>query len=538
MNMMKFLHFKLFSIGSKYDLSDPNNLPVLSITLLHKGTFDFSESSLGKVEVDLSTITCNTKDDWYRIIPDGRTTDVTGELRLRLSFNIEPEIDELDIDEESGLLPKSDVEKEFETIDATVLETNEIPTPNRLDITLFSAKNLPKMDTDIIGRATSSDPIVRFKISGLNHQDSTVQKKSINPVWNELFTFSPVLDSSLSLEVKIEDYNTLQTRKFIGKIVLPLNAFSDMTKIRKTYKLMSESGSTDTVERGEIELGIQWKFDAILANDLRLAKQKRDSSLFGKITKLGNKIVGNEEDDETDEIDIADAVVEETRPQTEEEKKVKEEEEKTRKKELSDIEIKSGDYQVLVHIIEARDLKAENYNGSSDPVVYIEALGQKQNTKVIQNAVNCVFDDLHIFNYRDLDKETFNEGFIRVIVYDSGLIKKTMIGAFVIDASQVYNVNKDHEFYRQWVPLMDDEDAADTGVQGYLKITIQIVGPGEKVKVHDEAAEMAKDLEREAKSGNDVSNLIASVPVMRKEWLFLVVSIYRYVLFYCIKLLY
>jgi hypothetical protein len=32
-------------------------------------------------------------------------------------------------------------------------------------------------------------------------------------------------------------------------------------------------------------------------------------------------------------------------------------------KELADIDIKSGDYTVQVHIIEARDLKAENLNG-------------------------------------------------------------------------------------------------------------------------------------------------------------------------------
>lgn len=36
--------------------------------------------------------------------------------------------------------------------------------------------------------------------------------------------------------------------------------------------------------------------------------------------------------------------------------------------------------QVQVHIIEARELKAENMDGTSDPVVYVECFGQKQNT--------------------------------------------------------------------------------------------------------------------------------------------------------------
>jgi hypothetical protein len=40
-----------------------------------------------------------------------------------------------------------------------------------------------------------------------------------------------------------------------------------------------------------------------------------------------------------------------------------------------------------------------------------------------------------------------------------------MIGAYAIDASMVYSMNKHHEMYRAWVPLMDDEDPDDVGVQ-------------------------------------------------------------------------
>jgi hypothetical protein len=105
--------------------------------------------------------------------------------------------------------------------------------------------------------------------------------------------------------------------------------------------------------------------------------------------------------------------------------------------------------------------------------------------------------------------------------------KEKMIGAYAMDAAQIYSLNKDHEFYRQWVPLMDDEDGGDTGVQGYMKISIQIVGPGEKIKFHDEAAEIAAEQAAEAKAGNDVSSLVAFVPTIQRDWQFLVVSIFR-----------
>ena len=52
--------------------------------------------------------------------------------------------------------------------------------------------------------------------------------------------------------------------------------------------------------------------------------------------------------------------------------------------------------------------------------------------------------------------------------------------------------SKDHEMYRKWVALMDDEDPGDTGVQGYLKLSIQVLGPGDKLKVHDEEEEARK----------------------------------------------
>lgn len=46
--------------------------------------------------------------------------------------------------------------------------------------------------------------------------------------------------------------------------------------------------------------------------------------------------------------------------------------------------------QVQVHIIEARELKAENLDGTSDPVVYVECFDQKQNTICIKQVTFSV----------------------------------------------------------------------------------------------------------------------------------------------------
>jgi hypothetical protein len=75
---------------------------------------------------------------------------------------------------------------------------------------------------------------------------------------------------------------------------------------------------------------------------------------------------------------------------------------------------------------------------------------------------------------KDLDKEKIEEECIRISCKDSGILRNTMIGAYAVDATMVYTMNKDHEFYRQWVPLMDDSDPEDVGVQGYLKLSLTV----------------------------------------------------------------
>lgn len=42
---------------------------------------------------------------------------------------------------------------------------------------------------------------------------------------------------------------------------------------------------------------------------------------------------------------------------------------------------------------------------------------------------------------------------------------------------------QDHEVHRRWVAVVDDENPDDVGIQGYLHLSIAIVGPGDKLKV-------------------------------------------------------
>lgn len=45
--------------------------------------------------------------------------------------------------------------------------------------------------------------------------------------------------------------------------------------------------------------------------------------------------------------------------------------------------------------------------------------------------------------------------------------------------------------------------------------------------IHDEAAEMAAEMKREAASGGDTGSLCLTTPTIRKEWKYVVASIYK-----------
>lgn len=65
-----------------------------------------------------------------------------------------------------------------------------------------------------------------------------------------------------------------------------------------------------------------------------------------------------------------------------------------------------------------------------------------------------MFDELLIFNKKGMEKEEFQEEMIRIDCFDSNLTllgANTLIGAYSIDATMVYTMNKDHEVYRRFV---------------------------------------------------------------------------------------
>ena len=82
--------------------------------------------------------------------------------------------------------------------------------------------------------------------------------------------------------------------------------------------------------------------------------------------------------------------------------------------ERSSIRINDGDYQVQVHIIEVRDLKGEDKEGTSDPVVFVEVCNKKQSTAVKKSTQNCVFDEVLFFPLPKSTRAALEKAVIKV----------------------------------------------------------------------------------------------------------------------------
>jgi hypothetical protein len=331
-------------------------------------------------------------------------------------------------------------------------------------------------------------------------------KKDLNPFYNQKFSFRAV-NLGVPLEVLIYDYDAFHSGTFLGRCTIALKSLIGKEPEPRWFALNDEKGNKDHTTRGSVQLILRWRHNPDPAfKPFEMKEPEEDGS--------------EEEDEHEDGADNPDAKPDEGGKEAEA-KKAKEdaakEEASKLSKEQENFKVISGDYQIHVHIIECRDLRPKNMNGTSDPVVSVEAFGQKQNTAVVESTLSPVFDDLLIFNLKGLDKEEFEEGTVKVSVKDSGMLSDAMIGSYGFDATYVY-YQKDHELYTAWVALMNEEDPSDEGVQGYLKISVQIVGPNDKLKIHREGETKA------ATKDDDIGAMVLMPPTIKKQQKWLVVT--------------
>lgn len=525
-----------FEFGEEYQFHD-DVLPKIFVELYNKKSWSpfGGDELLGLIEIDTEK-TPREKgaklDKWYRVQAkqlktksgkttvgslDSKVTDL-GQIRIKTSW-FQPKGSE----ERHGAGDLS----EFDVADDQLDQD-----PNSLIVRVISANQLRVMDSSMYGGA--ADPRVVLKLDGKPVKDwdkkpavTTVKKKNLQPIWNEEFRIPCYLNKDGSaplLELIVEDEDVhlglVSDHDFMGKTTCPLLPLVNHEFKTFNNKLKDESGgNADEKKRGFLQFAVQWYADPTKpAEPLKVNK-----GIMGSLAAA----VGPKAEEIEEVEDAEDARQPKTEDEINKEKEAMAAAQEKLKSELGAMEVKSGDYQIQVHIIEVRELVGKDGTGTSDPVVFVEAFGQKQNTEVHEKTLNCVFDELLIFNKRDLDKEEFEEEVIKVSVMDADTFTRNdLIGAYTVDLSFVY-FRENHEIYRTWVGLINDEDVENSGVQGYLKLSIQIVGPGDKLYVHDEAEEKRKEKQLEGEAGGGIAGKIIMPPAIKREIKWLRTTVWR-----------
>ena len=201
-----------------------------------------------------------------------------------------------------------------------------------------------------------------------------------------------------------------------------------------------------------------------------------------------------------------------------------------------------GDYQIIVHVIEARDLNPVDVeNGTADPVVVAKlsfpssVVEARQNTIRKVNTLNPVFDHTMIFREKSVpvrppaapaaappppahrrrsaarrlifrgrrarlsgprsrrrpppppgQAEEAKLAILKLSVRDSNIASRdTVIGEFDFNISAIYK-RKNHQYFHQWVAL-GDPSGVDKNPAGYLKVNITCLINDDEMAVSTES---------------------------------------------------
>ncbi len=138
---------------------------------------------------------------------------------------------------------------------------------------------------------------------------------------------------------------------------------------------------------------------------------------------------------------------------------------------------KIQDFQIRVKIIEARQLDGNNVSS----LCRVKCSTNVKTTKTVRSSNNPYWNEVFFFNYHCSQAELFDEMIEFQVLRPSKLRQDMLIGCFKTDIGFIYD-EANHSLTRKWLLLSDTGDQV-TSAKGYLKISVNILGPGDEIPV-------------------------------------------------------
>nr|XP_026691852.1 myoferlin isoform X2 [Ciona intestinalis] len=146
---------------------------------------------------------------------------------------------------------------------------------------------------------------------------------------------------------------------------------------------------------------------------------------------------------------------------------------------------KPEDFQIRLKVICGRQLAGSNIK----PVVTVKA--GKTQTKItrIRKGSAPIWNEMFLFTFKESLKELCDYIFEFTVNNSRNMRSDGLIGTFKLDVGSIYN-QPEHAYVKKWLLLTDPDDNSNS-TQGYLKITICVLGAGDQPP--DETEDIAEE---------------------------------------------
>uniref|UniRef100_A0A8K9XXV2 Fer-1 like family member 6 n=1 Tax=Oncorhynchus mykiss TaxID=8022 RepID=A0A8K9XXV2_ONCMY len=156
---------------------------------------------------------------------------------------------------------------------------------------------------------------------------------------------------------------------------------------------------------------------------------------------------------------------------------------------ILDSEKKPQTFQIAINITEAKQLVGENI----DPSVIMEIGDEKKQTTVKEGTNAPFINEYFVFDYYG-HQESFFDKVIKLSVMHTKIMKGFCVGSFKMDVGTVYR-QPGHQFTNKWAVLTDPADIR-TGVKGYLKCDISVMGKGDAIQPSQKTSDAEEQIDK------------------------------------------
>jgi len=241
----------------------------LTVTVWDDDTMGDDKLGIGKVQLD-AIDGGEVWDDWVDMEVTKGAKKATGAVHLIITRAEEG----VSVDDHA----MAQFEEKIKDFDTLPLEKEGDHGPNELRVAVIQARGLAVMDTKMFGKGGSSDPMVTLNCSHNPKQKTKVVKKSLDPVWREMFSFDVEADKAddAELVLVVDDWDMASGNDFMGQVKIPIGPLRGQPSTRGWYPLLDsdknnakknegKGGDEHLKTQGEIELKIRWLFNPELA---------------------------------------------------------------------------------------------------------------------------------------------------------------------------------------------------------------------------------------------------------------------------------